>query len=149
MKELLFAVMSVSVCAAVISMLSPENESIKKQISFVCALAICASLSLPIIRVVNGEKGSFDISIPKEELAEDTAALSAIIDLAEKKICDDMEAIAESRYGVKNAALTLVLDVSDKENIRILSGVLDGDGDLSKAAEYIGKELGCEIGYKE
>ena len=67
MKELLFAVMSVSVCAAVISMLSPENESIKKQISFVCALAICASLSLPIIRGVNGEKGSFDISLPKEE----------------------------------------------------------------------------------
>lgn len=149
MKELLFAVMSVSVCAAVISMLSPENESIKKQISFVCALSICASLSLPIIRLISGEKGSFDLSLPKEDKTENTEAVSAIIDLAAKKICTEMEAIAESRYGIKNAVLTLELDTSDKGNVRILSGMLGGDGELKEAAEYIGKELGCEVKYEE
>ena len=149
MKELLFAVMSVSVCAAVISMLSPENESVKKQISFVCALSICASLSLPIIRLITRERGSIDLSFDSEEKSGDCKAFEAIIDIASKKICDEMEAVAESRYGIKNAVLTLKLDTYDKENIRIISGTLDGEGDLSGAAEYIGRELGCEIGYEE
>ena len=52
MTELLFAVMSVSVSSAIISILSPENESLKKQISFVCALSICAAISEPIIKVI-------------------------------------------------------------------------------------------------
>ncbi len=149
MKELLFAVMSVSVCAAVISMLSPENEIIKKQISFVCALSICAALSLPIIRLISGEKGSFDLTLPNEDKAEDTEAVSVIINLAKERICKEMEEIAESRYGIKNAVLTLELDASDRENVKILSGILDGDGNLKEAAEYIGKELGCEVKYKE
>ncbi len=149
MKELLFAVMSVSVCAAVISMLSPENESIKKQISFVCALSICAALSLPIIRLISGERASIDVSLKNEEASGDSKAFEAIIDLASKRICAEMEALAESRYGIKNAVLTLRLDASDKENVRIISGTLDGEGDLGGAAEYIGKELGCEIGYEE
>ncbi len=149
MKELLFAVMSVSVCAAVISMLSPEKESIKKQISFVCALSICAALSLPIIRLISGEKGSFDLTLPNKDKAEDTEAVSAIINLASERICREMEEIAESRYGIKNAVLNLELDASDRENVKILSGILDGDGNLKEAAEYIGKELGCEVKYKE
>ncbi|MBQ8254959.1 MAG: hypothetical protein IJY94_05585 [Clostridia bacterium] len=149
MKELLFAIMSVSLCAAVISMLSPDNESLKKQISFVCALSICAALSLPIIRLISGERESFDLSLPKEDEAENTEAFNAIIDLAAKKICREMEAAAESRYGIKNAVLTLRLDASDRKNVKILSGVLDGEGKLKEAAEYIGKELGCEIGYEE
>lgn len=149
MKELLFAIMSVSVCAAVISLLSPDNESLKKQISFVCALSICAALSLPIIRLISGERGSLDLSLPKEDKPADTEAFNVIIDLAAERICKEMESIAESRYEIKNAALTLNLDISDKENIKILSGVLDGDGDLKEAAEYIEKELGCEIKYEE
>lgn len=149
MKELLFAVMCVSVCAAIISMLSPDNESIKKQISFVCALAICASLSLPIIRLITGENSAFDISLPKEEVADDSSGLDAIISLASERICSEMESIAERSYGVKNASLTLTLDTSDKKNIKILSGVLSGEGSLKEAADYIGKELGCEIGYEE
>ena len=149
MKELLFAVMSVSVCAAIISMLSPENESIKKQISFVCALAICASLSLPVIRLITGERGVFDISLPQESVTDDSSAFDAIIKLASEKICSEMESIAERRYGIENAVLTLTLDTSDKESIKIVSGVLSGKGNLKEAAEYIGKELGCEIGYEE
>ncbi len=141
--------MSVSVCAAVISMLSPENESIKKQISFVCALSICAALSLPIIRLISGEKDGLDLSLPKVDEAEDTEAVSAIIGLAAEKICSQMEKVAESRYGIKNAVLTLELDASDKENVKILSGTLEGDGKLKDAAEYIEKELGCEIEYGE
>ncbi|MBQ7779698.1 MAG: hypothetical protein IJ404_04305 [Clostridia bacterium] len=149
MKELLFAVMCVSVCAAIISMLSPENESIKKQISFVCALAICASLSLPIIQLITGEHGVFDISLPKEVETDDSNALDAIISLTSDRICDEMESIAERRYGIENAVLTLTLDTSDKESIKILSGTLSGEGSLKEAADYIGKELGCEIGYEE
>lgn len=149
MKELLFAVMSVSVCAAVISMLSPENESIKKQISFVCALSICAALSLPIIRLISGEGTSIDVSLEIEEENGDSKAFEAIIDLASKRICAEMEALAETRYGIKNAVLTLKLDASDRENVRIISGTLYGEGNLGEAAEYIGKELGCEIGYEE
>ena len=149
MKELLFSIMSVSVCAAIISMLSPENESIKKQISFVCALSICASLSLPIIRLITGERGALDISLPKQDETENSDALDAIIELAKEKICDEMEGIAERNYGIKNAVLTLTVDTSDKEKIKILSGTLDGEGSLKEAAEYIGKELGCEVRYKE
>ncbi len=149
MKELLFSIMSVSVCAAIISMLSPVNESIKKQISFVCALSICASLSLPIIRLITGERGALDISLPKQDETENSDALDAIIDLATEKICDEMEGIAERNYGIKNAVLTLTLDTSDKEKIKILSGTLDGEGGLKEAAEYIGKELGCEVRYEE
>ncbi len=149
MKELLFSIMSVSVCAAIISMLSPENESIKKQISFVCALSICASLSLPIIRLITGEQAVIDLSPPKEEETAGSAALDAIISLASERICDEMEGIAERHYGVKNAVLTLTLDTSDKESIKILSGELSGEGNIKEAAEYIGKELGCEIKYKE
>jgi hypothetical protein len=149
MKELLFAVMCVSVCAAIISMLSPKNESIKKQISFVCALAICASLSLPIIRLITGEHGVFDISLPKESETDDLSALDAIIKLTSERICDEMESIAERRYGIENAVLTLTIDTSDKQSIKILSGVLSGEGKLKEAADYIGKELGCEIGYEE
>ena len=149
MKELLFAVMCVSVCAAIISMLSPENEGIKKQISFVCALAICASLSLPIIRLITGEQGVFDISLPKESKTDDSSALDAIISLTSERICDEMESIAERRFGIENAVLTIIFDTSDKESIKILSGVLSGEGSLKEAADYIGKELGCEIGYEE
>ena len=149
MMELLFAVMCVSVCAAVISMLSPENENIKKQISFVCALVICASLSLPIIKLITGKHGTFDISLPNEAETDNSSALDAIISLASEKICDEMESIAERHYGVRNAVLTLTLDTSDKESVKILSGTLSGEGALREAAEYIEKELGCEIGYEE
>ncbi len=149
MKELLFSIMSVSVCAAIISMLSPENESIKKQISFVCALTICASLSLPIIRVIKGDRIDLDLSLPSAEETDSSVAVEKIIELASDEICKKMESIAERHYGIKNAALTLHLDTTDKENIIILSGELSGDGDLEEAAKYIGKELGCEIRYEE
>ncbi len=141
--------MSVSICAAVISMLSPENEAMKKQISFVCALMICASLTLPIIRLITGEKGGLDLSLPKSETTERPEALDTIINAAKEKICDNMEKVAENRFGIKNAVLTLTLDTTDKENIKIISGVLEGEGDIKEAAQYIGKELGCEIGYEE
>ena len=149
MKELLFSIMSVSICAAVISMLSPENEAMKKQISFVCALMICVSLTLPIIRFITGEKGGLDLSLPSNETEETPEALDAVINAAKEKICDNMEKVAENRYGIKNAVLTLTLDTDDKENIKIISGVLEGEGDIKEAAQYIGKELGCEIRYEE
>ena len=149
MKELLFAVMSVSLSAAIISILCPENEGIKKQISFVCALSICASLSLPIIKLISGREIAFDFAPSKEDKKESTEAAMAIIDLAINNLCREMEALAESRYGIKNADLTLVTDTSSIQSVKISSGTLYGEGNLSEAAEYIGKELGCEIGYEE
>ncbi len=149
MKELLFAVMSVSICSAIIGMLSPENESIKKQISFVCGLAICASLCLPILRLLNGESGGFDFSLPEAEENASYEALDEIVRLSVEKISDEMEKEAERIYGIKNASLTLSVDSTDKENIKIISGHLSGDGKLKEAAQYIEKELGCEIGYEE
>ncbi len=141
--------MSVSICSAIISMLSPDDPKIKKQISFVCALAICASLSLPIIRLLTDKADGFDLSLPKIEEADASGAEEAIIELTKEKICAEMENAAERLYGVENASLSLTLDTSDIKNIRILSGILSGKGELKEAAEYIGKELGCEIGYQE
>ena len=149
MKELLFAVMSVSVCSAIISILSPENESLKKQISFVCALSVCAAISVPIIKVIKGKDADFSFEIEKENKEENSEAAMAIIDLAIDKICREMEEKVEERYGIKNAALTLDFDASSLESIRIQSGTLAGEGNLSEAAQYIEKELGCEIGYEE
>ncbi len=141
--------MAVSICSAVIGMVAPEG-AMKKQISFVCSAAICAALVLPILRIFSDIPDKIRLpSVSENAPSEVGKAEDAIISLTVEKICTEMEKQVTERFKIKNASLDLKIDSSDKSAIVIVSGILYGEGELEDAAEYIEKELGCEIGYQE
>ncbi len=149
MKAFLFSVMVVSICSAVIGMIAPEG-ALKKQISFVCSAAVCAALVLPILGIFSDIPGEIKLpSVSENAPSEVGRAEDAIISLTAEKICAEMEKQVTERFGIKNAHLTLKIDSSDKTAVNIVSGTLYGEGELEDAAQYIEKELGCEIGYQE
>ena len=149
MRELLFSVMCICISASAISFLCPEGKgALKKQVVFACSLAICAAVISPLISVISRENLiALDVTAP-DVIPEDRAK-DEIIRLATENICNEMEKAVIERFGIVSPSLTLETDSSDPENVRLLRGHLSGEGRLSEAAEYIGKELGCKIEYEE
>lgn len=149
MKSFLFSVMAVSLCSAVIGMIAPEGV-LKKQITFVCSAAVCAALVLPILGIFSDIPGQIKLPSATEDIpSESGKAEDAIISLAVENICTEMERQVSERFEIKNACLVLEIDSSDKSAVNIVSGTLYGEGELEDAAQYIEKELGCEIGYQK
>ncbi len=141
--------MCVSITAAAVGILSPERESMRKMIAFISSLAVCAMLISPILGTVRDGFDIPDVSFEGSEGELENGAEDAIIDLAIANICSELEGIAEEKFGIKSPSLTLVADKSDRSSVKIISGHLSGEGNLSAAAKYIEKELECEIGYEE
>lgn len=141
--------MAASICSAVIGMVAPEG-ALKKQISFVCSAAVCAALVLPMLSIFSDIPPKIELPNISENVPSEVGkAEDAIITLTIENICAEMEKQVAERFEIKNASLELKIDCSDKTAINIVSGVLYGEGELEDAADYIEKELGCEIGYQE
>lgn len=149
MKEILFSIMSVCICAAAIGMLAPEGKGgLRKQVTFVCSLMVCIAVISPLISVISREH-LISIDLKSPEVTAEDLARNEIIRIATENICAEMEMIAEEKFGISSPSLALTVDCTDPTRILLTSGVLRGKGDLAEAAEYIGKELGIEIGYEE
>ncbi len=149
MKEILFSIMSVCISASAIGILAPEGKgALKKQVTFACSLAVCVAVMSPLISIISKEN-FITVDLENPDVTAENLAKDEIIRIASENICTEMERIAEERFGIVSPSLTLNIDSSDPEAIRLISGHLSGEGRLAEAAEYIGKELGCEIGYEE
>ncbi len=143
MKDLLFSIMAVSLCAGGIGMLAPEGK-LKKQIAFLSALVLCASLFSPILKLF-GREILFDLTLPDVPTQGETEGEQAILSLAVERICRDLEADVKGRFAVTEASLTLIYDDTDLTAVTITSGHLRGTGEVEKAAAYLSDLLRCPV----
>ncbi len=148
-KELLFAVMTVSLSAGLVTVLSPEGQGgrIKKQIGFAVSVAVFALLASRVMWLFGGE---FKIELNENAVTvpSDTEASAEIIARAEGLICDELEYAVSERYGITCPELVLSLDTENLSAIKIISAELSGEGELYKAAAYISELLCCDVTVK-
>lgn len=149
MKEFLIAVMTVSLTASAVTMLAPEGKGIGKQIRFVCALAVCVALSAPMLRLLGTELPEALPALPDVDAPAVKEAKEAIVAAGTMGLCRELEAQVAARFGIKEPHLTLTTDSSDPSAVLLLGGVLDGEGDLKEACQYVSDLLGCEITCEE
>lgn len=145
MRDILCAVMTVSLCAGIVCFLSPEgkNGGIRRQVGFAVSIAVCLALISPLKRVLSG--GDPEFSIPG--ISADTG--EGLPARAEAVIRGELEYAVTEKFGIRNAAVTLEFDETDPMSLRLISAELSGEGDLSAAAEYLSGVLGCPITVKE
>lgn len=146
-KDVLMAVMTVSLCAGLVNLLAPEgrNGGLKKQISFAVAVAVCAALISPICVLIGKEDFHFDLDFSVSDTAEIGNAADDIIERAEGIICGELEYAVKTRYGIENAKIELTLDMADISEVKITEAVLSGFGELDEASDYISDILGCPV----
>lgn len=150
MKELLFAVMAVSLVSAAVSMLSPEGGgTVNQQVRFAASLAVCAALMVPLLAVLREDLPSFSLTAPEVTGIDPTEAQATILHQGTRALCRELEAQVMSRFDVENASLELSLDSNDLSAVKILGGVLCGKGQVKKAASYLSDLLGCDIEAEE
>ncbi len=143
MKTLLLSVMTVSLCAGGIHLLAPEGK-LKKQITFVTALILCAALLTPIVKQM-GKEIAFDLSLPAVAPVDSDEAKEAILRMTADALCRELEAEVSYRFAVVAPTLTLTLDGNDPTAVAIVSGYLRGSGEVEKAAAYLADLLRCPI----
>ena len=82
MRDILYAVMTVSLCAGIVCFLSPEgkNGGLKRQIGFAVSVAVCLALVSPLKKAVTGH--GFDFSFPDIIAADTGTGLSGRADEA-------------------------------------------------------------------
>ncbi|MBQ7125023.1 MAG: hypothetical protein IJO00_01535 [Clostridia bacterium] len=149
MREFLVAVMTVSLCGGIVSILAPDGKgSLKKQIGFAISVCCCVVLIYPICKGISRGKFDFkyDVSINKEA---SSLASYEIISRASELICEEAEYAINQRYSVEGLEIKLVLDTDDISEIVIESAIICGKGDLSEAAKYAKELLGCEVNIEE
>ena len=145
MRDFLIAVMTVSLCGGIVSILAPEGKgNLKKQIGFAISVSCCAVLLYPIFRGISIEKFDFEYSIStNEEVSKEVSY--EIISRAKQLICQETEYAIKQKYSIEGLKIKLILDTDDISDIVISSAVICGEGELSKAAEYASELLGCEV----
>ncbi len=146
MKTLLISVMTVSLSAGVIHLLAPEGK-LRKPISFVIALIICATLLAPLSALL-GREIDWSLSLPEISVSEKAEANQILIALTAETICRDLEKDIAARYGLKQPHLTLTLDSSNPEAVLMVSGTLTGEGEGDMAATYLTDLLRCPISWE-
>lgn len=146
MRDILYAVMTVSLCAGIVCFLSPEgkNGGLKRQIGFAVSVAVCLALVSPLKKAVTG--CGFDFTFPDIIAADTGTGLSG---RADEVIRGELEYAVTENFGIKNAHVTLEFDRSDSQSLRLISACLSGEGDLSAAAAYLSEVLGCTVTVKE
>ena len=145
MREVLYAVMTVSLCAGIVCFLSPEgkNGGLRRQIGFAVSVAVCLALAAPLKKVLSDGGRSF--SVP-DISAETGAGLSGRADAV---IRGELEYAVTEKFGITDAAVKLEFDEADPGSLRLISAELSGQGDLAAAAEYLSGVLGCPVTVKE
>lgn len=145
MRDILYAVMTVSLCAGIVCFLSPEGKDggLKRQIGFAVSVAVCLALVSPLKKAVSGS--GVDFSFP--DIAADTG--SGMSEIADGVLRGELEYAVTEKFGIKNAHVTLEFDTSDSQSLRLISACLSGEGDLSAAAAYLSEVLGCAVTVKE
>ena len=130
MRDILYAVMTVSLCAGIVCFLSPEgkNGGLKRQIGFAVSVAVCLALVSPLKKADTG---------------------TGLSGRADEVIRGELEYAVTEKFGIKNAHVTLEFDRSDSQSLRLISAGLSGEGDLSAAAAYLSEVLGCPVTVKE
>lgn len=142
-KDLLFAVMTVSFVSGIIMLLCPEgNGGIKKTLGFVCSAAICGALISPLVKVIKETDNSVWVPDNTDAAEFEIDAAHTVIKNASELICSELESEILRRYG-QNVAVSLELDSSDITSVRILSARICGEGNLDKPLQYVSETLGC------
>ena len=118
MRDILYAVMTVSLCAGIVCFLSPEgkNGGLKRQIGFAVSVAVCLALVSPLKKAVTGH--GFDFSFPDIIAADTGTGLSG---RADEVIRGELEYAVTEKFGIKNAHVTLEFDRSDSQSLRLIS----------------------------
>ena len=150
MKDVIFGAMVVCLFSGIVTIIAPNGKSgIKKQVGFACAVAVCASLLFPVMSLI-GSEISLDITLPSTtDILSGEKAKKAIIEMTVENICAELERRSDELYSIDSPELILTLDESDMSNIKIVSGILYGTGDLEGASKYIEDTLGCKIEWEE
>jgi hypothetical protein len=143
MKELLLSVMTISLFAGGIQLLTSEGK-LKKQMAFVTALVLCAALFTPVMKQM-GKEITFDLSLPAVAPIDSGEAEAAILRMTTEALCRELEAEVAYRFAIEAPALTLTLDGRDPTAVEILSGHLRGSGEVTEAAIYLSTLLRCPI----
>ncbi len=145
MRDILYAVMTVSLCAGIVCFLSPEGKDggLKRQIGFAVSVAVCLALVSPLKKALTGSE--FDFSFP--DIAADTGI--GLSGRADEVIRGELEYAVTEKFGIKNAHVTLEFDTSDSQSLRLISACLSGEGDLAAASAYLSEVLGCPVTVKE
>lgn len=140
MKEILYGVMVVSLCAGIVCFLSPDgrNGGVKKQIGLAVSVAVCLALISPLKAVIN-DVGA-DVALP--ELSETLFELSGRADAV---LSGELEYAVTEKFGIKNAKVVTEIDDTDPQILRLISAELYGEGDLVAASEYLSGLLGCRV----
>ena len=147
MKDLLYAVTTVSLVCGIVSFLSPDGKhgGLKKQVRFAAALAICAALAAPLCHLVGQEIPSFSLTFPDVTSSERGETEHAIITHAVEAICRELERDVAYRYDITDPHLTLTVNEEDLTHVILLSGELYGGGRVREAAQYLALMLQCPI----
>ncbi len=148
MREVLYAVAVVSLCCGAIHLLAPEGKgsNLKKQLTFITSLILCASLLAPIRKLL-GQDYTVSLSFPEQSPIEEEEAASTIIALATAQLCDELEREITSRFAMEKPTLTLVIKDDNPCAVEITGGTLQGYGRMEEAAAYLTDLLGCPISY--
>ncbi|MBE6621885.1 MAG: hypothetical protein E7630_02920 [Ruminococcaceae bacterium] len=143
MKDLLLTVMTVSLGTGIVNLLAPEGK-MKKQITFVTALVLCAALFAPLVKQM-GRELSFDFSLPSSAPVDSDEAKETILRLTADALCRQLEDEVSYRFAVTSPSLTLTLDGHDPSAVTIVSGHLKGVGEVEAAAAYLTALLRCSV----
>ena len=145
MRDLLIAVMTVSLCGGAVQLLAPEGRGDgQKQITFVTALCLCAVLFTPVVSAL-GRTISFSLEIPavSDSGAEPAAT---VLTMTAEQICRELETVVKERYFLSDPVLALTLDDSDLTAVKVTGGRLTADNTPPvQAAAYLSDLLGCRI----
>ena len=151
LKNFLFALMTVSIAAGAVNMMAPEGRqgSLKKQICFASAIAMCAALLTPLCLLIKNGIGEIELIFPEVSTSEDKEAEEEVIRRTAEILCGELEYEVKKRFEIENPSITLFLDSSDRSAIEITGAHLSGSGSLNEAADYIAGILGCPVTSEE
>ncbi len=146
MKDFIITAMTAAIVSGVVRLLSPKG-AVKKQISLVCSLSVCAILFISITAALKQENISLSLNLPNNTGNEASAsdAQNEIADNTAAVICRELEERLRECCGVSSPRVVLTLDKSDFSSVKICSAVISGDGVGSDEAEFIREILGCDV----
>ncbi len=139
-REFVFSIMIVSVVAAAINMLAPDNSSVSRYVHFISALAVTAILLSPIRDVVSLIPKITDADLDMQIFFEgDSAYVYAdeIINEACSHLNEEIKADIEERFACEIVSVKVSCDSEDIENVIITSVEVE----VKKANRFICSDI--------
>ncbi|MBE6574557.1 MAG: hypothetical protein E7652_09245 [Ruminococcaceae bacterium] len=121
-REYVFSIMVITISSAALNMLAPEGKSISKYLHFLCALAVCCVILMPINSVFDTLPHIFDIDTESVEAGTeeyDRAYIDSLISKSIEIIEKDIKDSVEKKLECKVSCVSVEYNADDVSNIRI------------------------------